>query len=544
LIADAEQLGYVDLVARLGARNLPPGGEAMLEDMLARLPSDPRLILDLGCNTGMVSARAAAARPRATVVGIDRSPAMIDVARRRHEALNLEFAELDVEGIGDAFDGVDAALCAGSAAFFPDRVAALASLDAALAVDGVLIDAHYVYDREVPPALRQLERSSFGIESPPSEAFDCLAPYERAGPPVRSYVRRPRWRLTERPTAPIYRELLASLPGMAPLVDEMLKRRELAHELSAYRHPVLVTAGRDTPTSVDGSAPDGHGVGEALAVMQLFRGSIAPQPVARLRSLRPYEFLAYVGDPDAAPGGAGAVTRAAAMLRELGLDDSASVLDVGCFTGMSTLALARSFPNVVGIDIEPAFVRVARSVGTTLRARARFEVMDGGDTRLPPRSRDAYVLTATLGYTPQPERLLAEASRIVRPGGFLVEFLYHYPVVTAAIEDRVRRAVGPDVRVSGLSTGVRAIERAGFRLVRADRLRRASAQPRFLAGVCSATTALERERNPELSERDLAEFADLFRSYVGRVDLGEAEPLVYMCVFEKAEPERKDRRGR
>ncbi|MDP8930134.1 MAG: class I SAM-dependent methyltransferase [Actinomycetota bacterium] len=525
--AEAEQRRYVEVVARLGVANLPPGGRDMLEEMVRLVPRDARLVLDLGCNTGSVAARVAAEVPAATVVGIDRSPAMIESARRRYPGTNPSFQVLDVECVGEAFRDADAALCGGSSAFFAERVTSLRAISTALAPTGVLIDAHYVYDPAVPRDLRKREERSFGVRSPVYSAGECLAPYEVAELPVQSYIRRDPWQLPDKPEAAPYRSILASLPGMAPVVREMVSRRELIAQLARHRHPVLVTASLNEAASGSRS----HGVAEALAVMEFFQEPFPREPMSSLRSMLPYEFLAYVGDPDAAPGGGAAVKRIASLLSELGVGEAAPVLDVGCFTGLSTIILARSFPRVLGVDIDPTFVRVARALGERMGSTARFRCMDGAGTQLAASSQDAYVMTATLGYTPQPEALLAEAMRVVRPGGFLVEFLYHYPIATGAVERRVRRAVGPDVRVTSLSSQVEMVERAGFRLVRAERICRQPARPEFVAAVCAGVIAAERKRNPHLREGDFDEFAELFRQYVGRVDLGNAEPSVYLCVF-------------
>lgn len=525
---DDAQRTYVDMVAELGARNLPPGGEDMLDDIIRSVPRRAQLILDLGCNTGLVAERLADVFPDASIVGLDISPAMIESARRRVSAPNAMFSVLDVERVGEAFSAVDAAVCAGSSAFFPDRVAALASIGKALAPDGMLVDAHYVYQPSTSASLRELERVSFGIRYSPTSSAQCLLPYETADLPVRSYVSKPPWYLTERHQAATYRSILAALPGMESLVAAMVNRRRLINELARHRHPVLVTAGRSKPTA---SQPK-HSAHAALAVMDLFRAPFQPQPMSRLRSMLPYEFLAYVGDPDAAPGGAAAVSKAATLLGDLGLNPAAAVLDVGCFTGMSTLALARAFPRVVGIDVEPQFISAAQVLGAHLKSPAQFRTMDGGQTGLPGSSQDAYIMTATLGYTPQPGRLLAEAMRVLRPGAFLVEFLYHYPAVNRVIEDRVRGAVGPDVTIGSFSDKVRDVEDAGFRLIRAERIPRYQADPQFLDTMCAAVVASERKRNSLLSDRDLADFEQLFRIYVGR-DLGDAEPLVYFCIFSK-----------
>jgi SAM-dependent methyltransferase len=62
---------------------------------LELVPPAGRRTLDLGCGEGRVSAELA--RRGHTVVGIDASPAMVELARERHEALVADAAELPFE---------------------------------------------------------------------------------------------------------------------------------------------------------------------------------------------------------------------------------------------------------------------------------------------------------------------------------------------------------------------------------------------------------------------------------------------------------------
>jgi ubiquinone/menaquinone biosynthesis C-methylase UbiE len=63
--------------ARLGPEALLP-----LDAALERLPSPPRRVLDLGTGTGKADRVVAKRFPRAEIVGVDLSPAMIEEARK------------------------------------------------------------------------------------------------------------------------------------------------------------------------------------------------------------------------------------------------------------------------------------------------------------------------------------------------------------------------------------------------------------------------------------------------------------------------------
>lgn len=65
-------------------------------DLLARIPDiSPRLIVDLGAGTGELTAEIRRRWPHASVVGIDRSPDMLNVARRSFR--QVEWFECDIE---------------------------------------------------------------------------------------------------------------------------------------------------------------------------------------------------------------------------------------------------------------------------------------------------------------------------------------------------------------------------------------------------------------------------------------------------------------
>jgi trans-aconitate 2-methyltransferase len=53
-------------------------------DLIARVPGEPRTIVDLGCGPGHLVAALHARWPEARVTGVDASPAMVDQARAEH----------------------------------------------------------------------------------------------------------------------------------------------------------------------------------------------------------------------------------------------------------------------------------------------------------------------------------------------------------------------------------------------------------------------------------------------------------------------------
>jgi SAM-dependent methyltransferase len=106
---------------------------------------------------------------------------------------------------------------------------------------------------------------------------------------------------------------------------------------------------------------------------------------------------------------------AAALLRALGPLAGRAVVEVGCGTGRLAAMLADRGAAVVGVDADPAMLAVAAT-----RAPRRLLCADAGHLPLPDKAADAAVAVATLEFTTDPARVLAEMARVTRPGGRLV----------------------------------------------------------------------------------------------------------------------------
>ena len=104
--------------------------ERPLHDLLARVPVEaPALIADLGCGTGNGTALLAERFPKARLLGVDTSPAMLEKARER--GLDAEWLEADA---GRFEPPGDTELLFSNAAlhWVPDNAAVMARLFAAL----------------------------------------------------------------------------------------------------------------------------------------------------------------------------------------------------------------------------------------------------------------------------------------------------------------------------------------------------------------------------------------------------------------------------
>ena len=121
-------------------------------------------------------------------------------------------------------------------------------------------------------------------------------------------------------------------------------------------------------------------------------------------------------------------------LAETELPVNARVLEIGCGTGAVTRVLA-SRPEVaeaVGVDPSPVFVAKARELAAEL-GNVTFEAGDGRRLRFADADFDAVVCHTVLSHIPEPERVLAEAFRVLRPGATLAVCDGDYATITVAL---------------------------------------------------------------------------------------------------------------
>ena len=92
-------------------------------------------------------------------------------------------------------------------------------------------------------------------------------------------------------------------------------------------------------------------------------------------------------------------------------------LDAGTGTGALAFALAPLVREVVGVDVVPELLERART-----RAPANVTFVEGDATRLP-FDRTTFDLAGTLRtlhHVPRPELVVAELTRVTRPGGLIL----------------------------------------------------------------------------------------------------------------------------
>ncbi|MGW3171445.1 class I SAM-dependent methyltransferase [Streptomyces sp. NPDC001153] len=173
---------------------------------------------------------------------------------------------------------------------------------------------------------------------------------------------------------------------------------------------------------------------------------------------------------DASRGGEPRARAAAQALEELLPQGPGTVLDLACGTGIVTRRLRRPGRTVLGADRSEGMLGLASR-------RVPRGVIRADATRLPlrPGCVDAVVIVWLLHLLPEPAAVLAEAARVLRPGGVLVTTVdkdgaYFVPDsdvarATAGLRERYRPRVPDDrarVRERAAAHGLRPAGEAVF----------------------------------------------------------------------------------
>ncbi len=109
-----------------------------------------------------------------------------------------------------------------------------------------------------------------------------------------------------------------------------------------------------------------------------------------------------------------------AVLGALDGQPGEEILDIGCGSGLYTRTLVERGAKVTATEFAPTSLALAHRNLGALADRVEFRLEDAQELSLPDASFDKVLLTEVIEHVPHPDRAIAEAARVLRPGGLLV----------------------------------------------------------------------------------------------------------------------------
>jgi SAM-dependent methyltransferase len=102
-----------------------------------------------------------------------------------------------------------------------------------------------------------------------------------------------------------------------------------------------------------------------------------------------------------------------------------SVLEVGCGAGVDLARFAKGGARVTGVDLAASAIDLARANFAQQRLDGAFEVADGEALPFPDNSFDLVYAHGVVQYTANPQKLVAECRRVLKPGGEAIFQVYN-----------------------------------------------------------------------------------------------------------------------
>jgi ubiquinone/menaquinone biosynthesis C-methylase UbiE len=149
-------------------------------------------------------------------------------------------------------------------------------------------------------------------------------------------------------------------------------------------------------------------------------------------------------------------------LDAMGIDGAATVLDVGCGTGVVARAIARRpgfRGRITGIDVSPRLIDAARRFAGQegLAAVTDFRAGDSQSLQLPDGAFDAVIAHTLISHVDSPRAVLDELARVVKPGGKIGIFDGDYASITFGTDDPARGRAMDEAIIAAIVTNPRVM---------------------------------------------------------------------------------------
>jgi SAM-dependent methyltransferase len=115
------------------------------------------------------------------------------------------------------------------------------------------------------------------------------------------------------------------------------------------------------------------------------------------------------------------------MRSVMGFDSfaGARLLEIGCGMGTDLLQFARGGARCTGVDLTPRSIQITRHRFALYNLPGDFMIADGEHLPFADASFDVVYSNGVLHHTPDTERAVREAHRVLRAGGIAKVMLYH-----------------------------------------------------------------------------------------------------------------------
>ncbi|MBE1282647.1 MAG: methyltransferase domain-containing protein [Rhodobacteraceae bacterium] len=160
----------------------------------------------------------------------------------------------------------------------------------------------------------------------------------------------------------------------------------------------------------------------------------------------------------------------APLVEQVGAGPGAVALDLCCGQGIVSKGLVQAGATVTGLDFSPAFLDLARA----RVPQARFVEGNAMELSFDAGSFDIVTIGFGILHVPDPQQVLCELARVLRPGGRLAFSVWHAPTIPTVLgyvfaavgahgDPGVQLPPGPGLHdYADAEIAYPALERAGF----------------------------------------------------------------------------------
>lgn len=112
------------------------------------------------------------------------------------------------------------------------------------------------------------------------------------------------------------------------------------------------------------------------------------------------------------------------LIEELDVEEK-TLLEIGCGMGLDLLCFAQKGAEVIGLDLTPKHIELARKLFEIYELPAQLLIGDAESLNFKSNSVDVVYSFGVLHHTPHINKAISEIHRVLKPGGKAVVGLYH-----------------------------------------------------------------------------------------------------------------------